>query len=146
MRVFGYPPLQSAKGDNVGISCGEHTDYGCLTLLNQDETRDALQVLSKSGEWVNANKVDGALVVNIGDMVNIWTNNIYKSTLHRVIHKGSNYRVSIPFFYEPNFDSVISPLPSCVAETGGSPLHKSVMYGDHLLSKVTNNFEINPKN
>lgn len=57
MRVIGYPPLQSAKGENVGISCGEHTDYGCLTLLNQDETQDALQVLSKSGEWVNANKV-----------------------------------------------------------------------------------------
>lgn len=75
-------------------------------------------------------------------MVNVWTNNIYKSTLHRVIHKGSNYRVSIPFFYEPNFDSIIEPLPSCVSESGGKPLHKSVMYGDHLLGKVTNNFEI----
>ncbi|KAJ3214352.1 hypothetical protein HK099_006906 [Clydaea vesicula] len=141
-RVIGYPPLTKAVGDNVGISCGEHTDYGCLTFLLQDETKDALQVLSKSGEWVNGNPVPGALVVNIGDCINIWTNNIYKSTLHRVIHKSDSYRISVPFFFEPNLDAKIEALESCLKETGGEVKNKPVIYGEHLLSKVSKNFEL----
>ncbi|KAJ3195250.1 hypothetical protein HK101_000712 [Irineochytrium annulatum] len=140
MRLIGYPPLQRSTDSNVGISCGEHTDYGCLTLLNQDDTTGALQVLTKSGEWMNVDPIKGVFVVNIGDMVNVWTNDLYKATLHRVIHQKEGYRVSVPFFYEPNFTTVVSPLPNCVAESGGIELHKSVMYGTHLLSKVSNNF------
>ncbi|KAJ3329489.1 hypothetical protein HDU76_007804 [Blyttiomyces sp. JEL0837] len=144
MRIIGYPPLpqNEVKNDEVGMSCGEHTDYGCLTILNQDETTGALQVLTKSGEWINADPVPGAFVINIGDMVNVWTNDIYSSTLHRVIHKKDGYRVSIPFFYEPNFDAVVKPLPGCVQESGGVQKHSEVVYGKHLLSKVTTNFDI----
>jgi isopenicillin N synthase-like dioxygenase len=75
-------------------------------------------------------------------LIQVWTNNMYKSTLHRVIHKAGHYRTSIPFFFEPNFDAMISPLPHCVAQTGGKALHSPVMYGDHLLSKVSNNFDL----
>ncbi|KAJ3408324.1 Structural maintenance of chromosomes protein 5 [Chytridiales sp. JEL 0842] len=145
LRIIGYPPLSEGKdkgGDDVGLSCGEHTDYGCLTILNQDDTTGALQVLAKSGEWINADPIPGAYVINIGDMVNVWTNNIYKSTLHRVIHKKNTFRVSIPFFFEPNFDTVVAPLPPCVKESGGVSHHEPVMYGKHLLSKVSNNFVV----
>ncbi|KAJ3092141.1 hypothetical protein HK102_010421 [Quaeritorhiza haematococci] len=168
MRIIGYPPLQSGKenSDNVGVSCGEHTDYGCLTLLNTDETTGALQVMSKSGEWINADPVPGAFVVNIGDMLNNWTNDLYKSTLHRVIHTKSSYRVSIPFFYEPSFDAVIEPLDVCIKECAERQKkeasqqasshqaedglyhvvdvkrYKPVVYGEHLVSKVSSNFDI----
>ncbi|KAI8926858.1 hypothetical protein BC831DRAFT_454729 [Entophlyctis helioformis] len=140
MRLIGYPPL-SQGSDGVGISCGEHTDYGCLTILNTDETTGALQVKAKSGEWINADPVPGAFVINIGDMVNVWTNGLYTSTLHRVVHTKSSFRVSVPFFFEPNFDATIAPLPQCIAATGKQSYHP-VMYGDHLLSKVTNNFDV----
>jgi isopenicillin N synthase-like dioxygenase len=96
IRLIGYPPLPK---DHDGVSCGQHTDYGCLTILNTDDTRDALQVLSKEGEWITVNPIPGAFVINIGDMVNNWTNDLYSATLHRVIHKNTNYRISVPFFY-----------------------------------------------
>lgn len=96
IRCIGYPPL---PGDHQGISCGQHTDYGCLTILNTDDTKDALQVLSKQGEWITVNPIPGAFVINIGDMVNNWTNDLYTATLHRVIHRNTNYRISVPFFY-----------------------------------------------
>ena len=139
MRLIGYPSL---KEGHEGVSCGQHTDYGCLTILNTDSTTGALQVMTKNGEWIDADPVPGALLINIGDMLNIWTNEIYKSTLHRVIHTKSNYRVSVPFFYEPNFNTIVSPLTKCVQESQQPPLYKPIMYGDHLLSKVLNNFDV----
>lgn len=145
MRVIGYPPLDSSKSkDRVGISCGEHTDYGCLTFLNQDNTKEALQVQTKEGEWIDANPIPGSFIVNIGDMLNVWTNNIYQSTLHRVIHKGNSYRVSVPFFYEPNFEAKIEPLEQCL-KTDPVKHHEPVIYGEHLLKKVSGNFEVENK-
>ncbi|KAG9306543.1 hypothetical protein G9A89_004740 [Geosiphon pyriformis] len=142
MRVIGYPPLQSSNdNDRVGVSCGEHTDYGCLTFLYQDNLKEALQVQTKEGEWIYADPIPGTYVVNIGDMLNVWTNNIYKSTLHRVIHKGNSYRVSCPFFYEPNFDARIEPLAPCL-EIDPIKHHEPVIYGEHLLRKVSSNFEV----
>ena len=79
--------------------------------------------------------------MNIGDMLSVWTNGLYKATLHRVIHTAGSYRVSIPFFYEPCFDAVVEPIPSIVAKTGGVPLYEPVVYGIHLLKKVSNNFD-----
>ena len=96
IRLIGYPPLPV---DHKGVSCGQHTDYGCLTILNTDDTQDALQVWSKQGEWITVSPMPGAFVINIGDMINNWTNDQYTATLHRVIHRGGNYRISIPFFY-----------------------------------------------
>jgi isopenicillin N synthase-like dioxygenase len=115
-------------------------DYGCVTLLLADSTTGALQVKAKDGTWITANPIDGAFVVNIGDMMERWTNGLWKSTLHRVIHKGSNYRVSVPFFFEPNFEAVIKPLEACVENTGGEARFESVKYGDHLIGKIKGNF------
>ncbi|EGF76933.1 hypothetical protein BATDEDRAFT_36127 [Batrachochytrium dendrobatidis JAM81] len=141
MRMIGYPPLMKEDAD-VGISCGEHTDYGCLTILNTDETTGALQVKSKSGEWINADPIPGAFVINIGDMVNVWTNELYTSTLHRVIHTKDSFRISVPFFFEPNFDAIIAPLPECVKMSGKPALFQPLLYGDHLLGKVNSNFDV----
>eukprot|EP00123_Amoebidium_parasiticum_P012317 comp21276_c0_seq1/m.29029 comp21276_c0_seq1/g.29029 ORF comp21276_c0_seq1/g.29029 comp21276_c0_seq1/m.29029 type:complete len:369 (-) comp21276_c0_seq1:370-1476(-) len=142
MRLIGYPPLQSATGvEDVGVSCGEHTDYGFLTILNQDQTQGALQVQNVKGDWANANPIPGAFVVNIGDMISVMTSGRYKSTLHRVVNRRTNYRISVPFFMEPNSDAVISPLPGIGEAAVG---FKPMIYGDHLLSKFRSNFQLQP--
>ncbi|EPQ54484.1 Clavaminate synthase-like protein [Gloeophyllum trabeum ATCC 11539] len=179
LRVIGYPPLQS---DDDSLSCGSHKDYGCLTFLYQDDTKDALQVylsrpgtvvrtniglpaeeiVEEGGVWISADPVPGCLLVNVGEMWERWTNGLYTSTLHRVIHRGSNYRVSIPFFFEPNFDARVEPLPAAirmqegiacsnpylhgakhrdVGADGMVPVrYEPVVYGQFLLAKVQNNF------
>ncbi|KAK4048216.1 hypothetical protein OIV83_004921 [Microbotryomycetes sp. JL201] len=149
MRCIGYPPLPDNSGK--GISCGAHRDYGCYTLLHQDDTQGALQVFLRSehgnaveegirGTWINADRKQGCFVVNIGEMWKVWSNGLYEATLHRVIHRGSQYRISIPFFYEPNWDAVVEPLPSALKQTGGKPVQKSVVYGEFLSKKVSGNF------
>ena len=147
MRMIGYPPLpelaigvQSNGSIDDSQSCGTHTDYGCVTLLLADDTKGALQVRAKDGTWINADPMPGALVVNIGDMMERWTNGLWKSTEHRVIHHGEGFRVSVPFFFEPDWNANVTPLQKCVEETGGKPHYSDVRYGDHLTAKVTGNF------
>lgn len=145
MRMIGYPPLPNAhaidpSSDPDQFSCGAHTDYGCVTLLHSDSTPSALQVQLKDGTWLNADPIPGAFVVNIGDMIERWTNGLWKSTMHRVIHKGQGYRVSVPFFFEPNFEAVVKPLKDCVAKSGEEAMHEGSTYGEHLLTKVFSNF------
>ncbi|KAG9092369.1 hypothetical protein FRC07_011681, partial [Ceratobasidium sp. 392] len=151
MRVIGYPPLPSEAD---GISCGAHKDYGCLTLLFADPTPKALQVFKHAskanvdeagpGEWINADPIPGCVVCNIGEMWEVWTNGLYQSTIHRVIHRGTNYRVSVPFFFEPNFDAVIKPLPAALrlAETSKDNVAEPVVYGEFLYKKVASNFSV----
>ncbi|TFK27981.1 Clavaminate synthase-like protein [Coprinopsis marcescibilis] len=169
MRVIGYPPLPN---DHDGFSCGAHKDYGCLTFLYADQTRSALQVFlrrpgaketdelglpreqgEEEGVWINADPIPGSIVCNIGEMWEIWTDNLYKSTLHRVVHRSSNYRVSIPFFFEPNFDALVEPLPAALRlkakETGlevKQPDKQSIVYGNFLMAKVGNNFAVDGQN
>ncbi|SGY13651.1 BQ5605_C010g05931 [Microbotryum silenes-dioicae] len=159
MRCIGYPPLPK---DAKGVSCGAHKDYGCYTLLHTDSTPGALQVFLPSeqgaseengvrGSWIPADPIQDAFVVNIGSMWEIWSAGLYKATIHRVLHKSPNYRVSIPFFFEPNFDAVIKPLPAALKlrdeaagalKDGPEPTAHadSVIYGEFLRSKVAGNF------
>ncbi|KAF2110459.1 oxoglutarate 3-dioxygenase [Lophiotrema nucula] len=127
LRILGYEGRKSKKPKPAGI--GEHTDYGILTFLLTDATKQSLQVLSKSGEWIwadpievnefqsryeftqaNLNNLKGCYVCNIGDMLAEWTRGAYKSTLHRVCHTSDSLRISIPFFFDPNWDAFISPV------------------------------------
>jgi len=137
MQTIGYPPLATAKGvNNVGASCGEHCDYGWLTIVNQDSTKGALQVKNKRGEWINADPIPGSFVMNIGDMLKLWSNGVYQSTPHRVLNNGKQFRVSIPFFYEPSFDSIVEPHPIF-----GDRHFEGIKYGDFLTKKVQHNFD-----
>ncbi|XP_077249982.1 homoarginine-6-hydroxylase 2-ODD-233-like isoform X2 [Tasmannia lanceolata] len=143
LRIIGYPSLidtERSELHDTGIGCGAHTDYGLLTLVNQDDDISALQVRNRSGEWICAPPIPGTFVCNIGDMLKVWSNGLYESTLHRVMNNSSKYRVSIPFFYEPNFDAVVEPLDFCKKKTGGIAKFESVVYGKHLVQKVTTNF------
>eukprot|EP01098_Paradermamoeba_levis_P004297 TRINITY_DN1848_c0_g1_i2.p1 TRINITY_DN1848_c0_g1~~TRINITY_DN1848_c0_g1_i2.p1 ORF type:complete len:351 (-),score=115.65 TRINITY_DN1848_c0_g1_i2:108-1088(-) len=141
MRIIGYPPLSSANGNQeVGVSCGEHTDYGWLTIVNQDATEGALRVQNVKGEWITAEPIPGTFVMNIGDMLKVWSNGTFQSTKHKVINEGKRYRISIPFFYEPNFEALIEPHSLFVDEKNEAKF-KGIKYGDHLLTKVLNNFD-----
>ncbi|KAJ4381913.1 hypothetical protein N0V86_003282 [Didymella sp. IMI 355093] len=166
MRMINYPPLpevissqakdaveeiSAAKREDTiesQFSCGAHTDYGCVTLLLTDPTPGALQVQLKDGTWLPADPIPGAFVVNIGDMIERWTNGMWKSTMHRVIHRGDGGvngvegggRVSVPFFFEPNFDAMVKPLEKCVKDSGRQAMHEGSTYGEHLLTKVFSNF------
>ncbi|KAK1322905.1 putative 2-oxoglutarate/Fe(II)-dependent dioxygenase [Acorus calamus] len=143
MRIIGYPALSDStnamKLDN-DIGCGAHTDYGLLTLVNQDDDITALQVRNRSGEWISAVPIPGTFVCNIGDMLKILSNGLYESTLHRVINSSPKYRVSVAFFLEPNFDAAIEPLECCVQHTGGVAKLGRAVYGEHLVRKVLTNF------
>lgn len=143
MRLIGYPPLANpltASADIESYSCGEHSDYGCVTLLLADATKGALQVRLRDGSYLTVDPVHGAFVVNIGDMIERWTNGLWHSVRHRVIHRGEGYRVSVPFFFEPNFDALVRPLGTCVERTRGEVRFEGVKYGDHLMGKLKGNF------
>ncbi|XP_065876233.1 probable 2-oxoglutarate-dependent dioxygenase At3g50210 isoform X2 [Euphorbia lathyris] len=143
LRIIGYPDVSSVKGQDSNdndIGCGAHTDYGLLTLVNQDDDITALQVRNMSGEWIPAPPIPGTFVCNIGDMLKIWSNGLYDSTLHRVVNNSPKYRVCVAYFYEPNFDAAIEPSEFCVKRTGGIRKSGKAVYGEHLVSKVQTNF------
>ncbi|KAJ7944454.1 2-oxoglutarate (2OG) and Fe(II)-dependent oxygenase superfamily protein [Quillaja saponaria] len=143
MRLIGYPGVSTANGTDIPANdtgCGAHTDYGLLTLLNQDDDINALQVRNLSGEWISAPPVPGSFICNIGNMLKIYSNGLYESTLHRVINSSPKYRVSVVYFYETNFDTAVEPLDICRRRTGGSKKFERVVYGEHLVSKVLTNF------
>ncbi|XBI40573.1 hypothetical protein VPH35_125155 [Triticum aestivum] len=104
LRLIGYPaPASIPQEQRTDTGCGAHTDYGLLTLVNQDDDICALEVRNLSGEWIQAKPVPGTFVCNIGDMLEVWSNGIYQPTLHRVFNDSLHYRVS------SNFDAVVEP-------------------------------------
>eukprot|EP00164_Ancoracysta_twista_P003103 GFYU01004138.1.p1 GENE.GFYU01004138.1~~GFYU01004138.1.p1 ORF type:complete len:477 (-),score=112.61 GFYU01004138.1:191-1621(-) len=109
LRTLHYPP--QPRDDKSSFGCGPHTDYGCCTILAQDDT-GGLQV--RSGEkWINVPPIPGTFVVNIGDMMSRWTGNVYRSTVHRVMNESGSERYSIPFFFNPDAETEVQVLSNC---------------------------------
>jgi isopenicillin N synthase-like dioxygenase len=143
-RIFHYPPMP-AGSDAWGV--GEHTDYGLLTLLAQDDL-GGLQVKTSRG-WIDAPPLPGTLVCNIGDMLDRLTGGQYRSTPHRARNAGARGRLSFPFFFDPDFEAEIRPLPNFAVQIADdrdtrwdkASVHAfSGTYGDYLLSKVSKVF------
>jgi isopenicillin N synthase-like dioxygenase len=112
LRLLRYPPHPKAALANQ-LGAGAHTDWGGITLLAQDEL-GGLEVRNVEDEWVQAAPVPGTFVVNLGDLMQRWTNGLYRSNMHRVRNNSSTRdRYSIPFFYSPRPDSRIECLPTC---------------------------------
>ena len=100
-----YPPQPESLGeDRFGV--GPHTDFGVLTVLCQDSV-GGLQVKTRDDEWIEAPPIDGALVVNVGDLLSRWTDGAYKSTPHRVINKSGRERLSLVLAFDPNPETLI---------------------------------------
>jgi len=152
-RIFRYPPHDIAASSPLGIEAGEwgvaeHTDYGLLTLLLQDD-RGGLQVHGRDG-WIDVPPIDGSFVCNIGDMLERITGGRYRSTPHRVRNTSGRERLSFPFFFDPSWHARIDPLPidggsQPDAETrarwdGRSVFDFEGTYGEYLTAKVAKVF------
>ena len=103
-RIFSYPP----PADPALWGVGEHTDYGLLTILLQDDA-GGLEVKSRS-QWIAAPPVPGSFVCNIGDMLDRMTRGVFRSTPHRVRNPAPRPRLSFPFFFDPNFFARVQPI------------------------------------
>jgi isopenicillin N synthase-like dioxygenase len=103
LRFIRYPPTEGSK-----LGVGQHSDYGFLTMIAQDETVNGLQALSRNGDWVPVDPIPNTFAVNIGDMLEAWSNGVLRATPHRVINNASSdHRISIPFFFEPSLEACI---------------------------------------
>ena len=143
-RIFHYPPTTA---DDDGWGVGEHTDYGLLTLLAQDDC-GGLQVHSRSG-WIEVPAEPDVLVCNIGDMLDRLTAGRYRSTPHRVRNTSGRGRLSFPFFFDPSWSATVPTLPLEGSPPSDDRHHRwdgasvhdwTGTYGDYLTAKVAKVF------
>jgi len=147
-RIFNYPPATEREGE---LGVGEHTDYGLLTLLRQDEV-GGLEIRHEDA-WLPAPPVPDSFVCNVGDMLERLTAGRYVSALHRVRNFSTQDRISMPLFLDPGFDAVLAPITALVADSPAIRQHRrarlwdgtdlatvSGTYGDYLLKKVSKVF------
>ncbi len=126
MRLLHYPPARGAAGE---IGAGAHTDYGAITLLMTDG-EPGLQVQPRGGTWIDVPHAPDAFVVNIGDCMMRWTNDIYVSTPHRVL-PPKRQRRSVAFFTEANPETLVSALPGT-----GTPKYPPTTAAAYLASRL----------
>jgi isopenicillin N synthase-like dioxygenase len=127
-RAPGDP--QPARGQQ---RMGAHTDYGILTVLYADRV-PGLQIVAPDGTWQDVVPAEGAVLVNLGDLLAQWTNDRWRSTLHRVVPRPEPRR-SVAFFHDGNPDALVECLPTCCSATH-PPKYPPVLAGDHLRAKL----------
>jgi isopenicillin N synthase-like dioxygenase len=126
-----YPPLPDDAPPGT-FSGQEHTDWGSLTMLYQDSC-GGLQVKTRDGEWIEAPPIEGAYVLNIGDMLQRWSNDRFVSTPHRIINRSGKERYSIGVFYNPQSDAVVDPRELGV--TAEECKHEPIAAGAYIASR-----------
>lgn len=132
LRLVHYPYNPDAE-DGHGI--GAHTDYECFTLLKP--TAPGLEVLNGAGEWIDVSPVDGTFVVNIGDMLELWTDGAFVATSHRV-RKVVEERYSFPLFFNVDYQTEVKPLPQFAAD--GATRRPALRAGEHLFAQTAQTF------
>lgn len=138
LRLLHYPPLPPAfQAERGQARAGGHTDYGSVTLLFQDDI-GGLEVRDADGKWVPVDPVPGGVVINTGDIMARWTNDVYRSTLHRVRlpeHAGGGRaRYSVAFFNDPDNEAEIRVLDQCVSDDNACR-YAPILTGDYLVSR-----------
>jgi isopenicillin N synthase-like dioxygenase len=112
LRLIHYPAHPADARPNQ-LGAGAHTDWGALTVLLQDDC-GGLEVRNAAGDWIRANPIPGTFVINLGDMMRRWTDDLYQSTLHRVLNNVSGRdRYSIATFCGPHESYRVECLPTC---------------------------------
>jgi isopenicillin N synthase-like dioxygenase len=131
LRLLHYPPHLDADPTR-SVGCGAHTDWGALTVLAQDDT-GGLEIQLPGGEWVQAAPIPGTLIVNIGDCMSRWTNDLYVSAPHRVLNRSPRDRYSAVFFFDPAYETVVECLPTC-RSADNPPRYPPISSGEHLMT------------
>jgi isopenicillin N synthase-like dioxygenase len=135
LRLLHYV-RQSALADHKSVNMGAHTDYECLTLLH---TRNqGLQVMTREDRWIDVPVDPAVFVVNIGDMLEAWSNGLLRSTPHRVVNLAPE-RFSMPYFVAANHDTVIKPFAQLVP-AGQTPNYEPFLAGAHLERMLIRDF------
>jgi isopenicillin N synthase-like dioxygenase len=111
-QINYYPPLDRVTIERNQWSSSPHTDYGAFTMLSQDSL-GGLQVRNSAGEWIDVAPIPGTFVVNIGDLMATWTNDLYTSNLHRALNVAGKARISIPLFVYPQGSKMVECLLTC---------------------------------
>jgi isopenicillin N synthase-like dioxygenase len=134
LRLLWYPPRPAGAPDDL-YGSAPHTDYGFVTLLAPGDV-PGLQILLPDGRWVDAPIVDGAFVVNAGDLLHRWSNGRFRSTPHRVLNRSGRERWSVAFFFDPDVRTVVSPLPGL-----GTPRFDALRVEDFLAARLAANHD-----
>jgi len=143
MNINYYHATRSVVEDGK-LGCGAHTDYGMLTLLMTDAV-PGLQIKGRATAeeedvWIDVNPREGHFIVNVGDLMERWSNGKYAANLHRVVNASGRERMSVAFFFEPHLSAVVSPVPSCCLQ--GKPKYDDVVFGEWLASKYHDTGEL----
>ncbi|NHC33644.1 isopenicillin N synthase family dioxygenase [Scytonema millei] len=136
LRLLHYPPLQQPPKRGQ-VRAGEHSDYGSITLLFQDDI-GGLEIQTKDGVWIAASAIPETIIINTGDLMQRWTNHVFCSTKHRVAipldERVRRSRYSIAFFCHPNDDTEVTCLPGCC--TDRVAIYPSISAKDYLISRL----------
>lgn len=139
LSAHHYPALTEPPKPGQ-LRTGAHTDFGALTILAMTEATGGLEARTRDGSWAPVRPGPGELVVNLGDMMERWTNDRWVSTLHRVsnppdLRDAMSRRLSIGYFMHPNYDAEIRCIPSCLGP-GEQPRHPTITAGEHIRMKI----------
>jgi isopenicillin N synthase-like dioxygenase len=147
LRFVNYPD-QATPPKPGQMRYGEHHDYGALTVLRQDAAPGGLEIRDLDGEWKEAGVIPDSFVINVGDLMARWTNNRWRSTLHRVSNPdrsltGSTARLSMVAFTGPNEQAEVECLPTC-RSPDNPPQFEPVKAGDYIRAKIAASMELSP--
>lgn len=141
-RLLHYPALDNDTDVHENEDrAGAHTDYGSITILFQDSI-GGLEVQDKSGEWLSAPPIEYAVVINTGDLMQRWTNDVYKSNPHRVKQPAASRdksRYSIAYFCTPNADEIIETIPTCITEKNPQK-YQPITTQAHMLERLNRTY------
>ncbi|XP_076842091.1 uncharacterized protein LOC143486125 [Brachyhypopomus gauderio] len=135
LRSLYYPPVKNEHVKDGQIRCGEHSDYGSITLVFQGH-EGGLQVLNRNGEYISAPSIPGTVLINIADLMQRWTSDVFVSAVHRVLLPpagDSSARQSLAFFVQPDDDVIIT----CC---DGSDKYPAVNAGDYLMARFKDTY------
>jgi isopenicillin N synthase-like dioxygenase len=141
--LANHYPAQAEPPEPGQIRLGQHSDFGTVTILYQEDAPGGLQILDAAGQWHDVPFVPGSFVVNIGDLLAMWTNDRWVSTVHRVVNPPREFalrdRLSLPFFQSPNDEAVIECIPTC-AGPDNPPKYETVTAGEWIQAKLSRTY------